>query len=212
METRLETDYSTCYFATEIVEENLSEQGLVKKAQKGDKNAFKELVKQNEHRVAATVIGMLGNCPETDDVGQETFIRFYQSLGKFRGESSVGTYLTRIAINLSLNELKRRKRRDAHFFSRGEEKMENAPDKNDRKNKTELRDIVRLGIERLDPKFRAVVVLRLIEGYSTKETAQILRLPVGTVLSRLARAQQKLKEILTPLYWETHVSEREGYG
>ncbi len=211
METRRETDYSTCHFATEIVEENLSEQELVKKAQNGDKNAFKELVKQNEHRVAATVIGMLGNCPETDDVGQETFIRFYQSLGKFRGESSVGTYLTRIAINLSLNELKRRKRRDTHFFSRGEEKMENAPDKNDRKNKTELKEIVRSGIERLNPKYRAVVVLRLIEGYSTKETAQILRLPIGTVLSRLARAQQKLKEILTPLYWETHVSEGEGY-
>ncbi len=206
METRLETDYSTCYFATEIVEENLSEQGLVKKAQKGDKNAFKELVKQNEHRVAATVIGMLGNCPEAEDVGQETFVRFYQSLGKFRGESSVGTYLTRIAINLSLNELKRRKRRDIHFFSRGEEKTENAPDKNDRKNKMELKEIVRSGIERLDPNYRAVVVLRLIEGYSTKETAQILRLPVGTVLSRLARAQQKLKKILTPLYWETSVS------
>jgi RNA polymerase sigma-70 factor (ECF subfamily) len=206
METRLETDFSTCHFATEIVEENLSEQELVKKAQNGDKNAFKELVKQNEHRVAATVIGMLGNCPEADDVGQETFIRFYQSLGKFRGESSVGTYLTRIAINLSLNELKRRKRRDTHFFSRGEEKMVNAPDKNNRKNKIELKEIVRMGIERLDPKYRAVVVLRLIEGYSTKETAQILCLPVGTVLSRLARAQQKLKKILTPLYWETSVS------
>lgn len=212
METRLETDYSTWHFATEIVEENLSEQELVKKAQKGDKNAFKELVKQNERRVAATVIGMLGNCPETDDVGQETFIRFYQSLGKFRGESSVGTYLTRIAINLSLNELKRRKRRDTHFFSRGEEKMENAPDKNDLKNKKELKEIVHMGIEQLDPKYRAVVVLRLIEGYSTKETAQILRLPVGTVLSRLARAQKKLKDILTPLYWEANVIRGEGHG
>ena len=212
METRLETDNSTYHFAIEIVEENLSEQELVKKAQKGDKNAFKELVKQNERRVAATVIGMLGNCPETDDVGQETFIRFYQSLGKFRGESSVGTYLTRIAINLSLNELKRRKRRDTHFFSRGEEKMENAPDKNDLKNKKELKEIVHMGIEQLDPKYRAVVVLRLIEGYSTKETAQILRLPVGTVLSRLARAQKKLKDILTPLYWEANVIRGEGHG
>jgi RNA polymerase sigma-70 factor (ECF subfamily) len=212
METRLEIDCQVYYFTTEIVVENLSEQELVRKAQKGDKNAFKELVKQNEHRVAATVIGMLGNCPETDDVGQETFIRFYQSLNRFRGKSSVGTYLTRIAINLSLNELKRRKRRDAHFFSRGEEKMENAPDKKNRKNKKELKEIVHVGIEQLDPKYRTVVVLRLIEGYSTKETAQILRLPVGTVLSRLSRAQKQLKKILMPLYWETNVLRGEGNG
>lgn len=212
METRLVRDFSICHFVTDTVEEKLNEQELVKKAQNRDKNAFKELVKQNEHRVAATVIGMLGNCPETDDVGQETFIRFYQSLNKFRGESSVGTYLTRIAINLSLNELKRRKRRNTHFFSRGEEKMEKAPDKNDPNKKKELKEIVHMGIEQLKPKYRAVVVLRLIEGYSTKETAQILRLPVGTVLSRLARAQKKLKEILTPLYWETNVLRGEGNG
>ena len=90
--------------------------------------------------------------------------------------------------------------------------MENAPDKNDPKKKTELKEIVHTGIEQLDPKYKAVVVLRLIEGYSTKETAQILRLPAGTVLSRLARAQKKLKEILTPIYWETNVTRGEGNG
>jgi len=212
METRLARYDSFYNFAMEIVEEKLSEQELVKKAQNGDKNAFKELIKQNEHRVAATVIGMLGNCPEADDVGQETFIRLYKSLDKFRGESSVGTYLTRIAINLSLNELKRQKRRNAYFFSRGGKKMENAPDKNDPNKKKELKEIVHRGIEQLEPKYRAVVVLRLIEGYSTQETAQILRLPVGTVLSRLARAQKKLKKILTPIYWETNVLRGEGHG
>lgn len=212
MEARLARDRPFFIFATEIVEEKLSEQELVRKAQNGDKNAFRALVKQNEHRVAATVIGMLGNCPETDDVGQETFIRFYQSLDKFRGESSIGTYLTRIAINLCLNELKRRKRRDKHFFSRWEEKMEHAADKNDPNRKKELKEVVHAGIGKLEPKYRAVVVLRLIEGYSTQETAQILRLPVGTVLSRLARAQKKLKEILTPIYWETNVLRGEGHG
>jgi len=212
METRRAQDYSICYLAAKIVEMNPNEQELVRKAKKRDKNAFKELVMRNEQRVAATVMGMMGNCPEADDLGQETFIRFYQSLDKFRGESSVGTYLTRIAINLSLNELKRRKRRNTLFFSRNEEKMETVSDKNDRKKKNELKEIVHLGIEQLDPKYRAVVVLRLIEGYSTKETAQILHLPVGTVLSRLARAQKRLKDILTPLYWETNVSKGEGYG
>jgi RNA polymerase sigma-70 factor (ECF subfamily) len=90
--------------------------------------------------------------------------------------------------------------------------MENVPDRNEQKNKKELKDIVHMGIEKLDPKYRAVVVLRLIEGYTTKETAQILRLPVGTVLSRLARAQKKLKDILTPMYWESDAFRREENG
>jgi RNA polymerase sigma-70 factor (ECF subfamily) len=193
----------------DIVEEKISDKDLVQRARNGDNNAFRRLVEQNQHKVAATVIGMLGNCPEADDVGQETFVRFYRSLDQFRGESSVGTYLTQIAINLSLNELKRRKRRNTLFFSRSEVKMETATEKNDPKKKKELKEIVRLGLEKLDPKHRAVAVLRLIEGYSTKETARILRLPAGTVLSRLARAQKKLREILAPLYWEGDVFKEE---
>ena len=206
METRVVEECPVYHLKPEILTEKISEKDLVQKARNGDNNAFKRLVEQNEHRVAATVIGMLGNCPDADDVGQETFIRFYRSLDKFRGDASVGTYLTRIAINLSLNELKRRKRKNTLFFSRNEEKMETAPDKNDPKKKKELKEIVRLGIEKLEPKHRAVLVLRLMEGFSTKETAEILNLPVGTVLSRLARAQKKLKEILLPLYWEQNVS------
>jgi len=193
-------------------EEKLNEQELVRAAKNGDKNAFKELIKKYEHQVAAIVIGMLGNCPEAEDVGQESFIRLYQSLDKFRGEASVGTYLTRIAINLSLNELKRRQRKRGRFFFRADEVMENIPDKNNRKQRKELKDIVHIGIQKLDPKYRTVVVLRLIDGYSMSETAQILKLPVGTVLSRLARAQMKLKEILTPLYWDKNDTRGEGNG
>jgi RNA polymerase sigma-70 factor (ECF subfamily) len=193
-------------------EEKLKEKELVKAAQNGDKNAFQELIKKYEPQVAATVIGMLGHSPEAEDVGQETFIRLYQSMDKFRGESSVGTYLTRIAINLSLNELKRRQQKKGRFFSRAEEGMENFPDKNEQKQRKELKDIVHMGIQQLDPKHRTVIVMRLIDGYSTQETAQILKLPVGTVLSRLARAQIKLKEILTPLYWDINDSRGEGNG
>ena len=90
--------------------------------------------------------------------------------------------------------------------------MEAASAKSDGEKRKELKEIVHLGIERLNPKYRAVLVLRLIEGYSTKETARILGLPVGTVLSRLARAQQKLKEILRPLYWERDVLGEEEHG
>ena len=146
------------------------------------------------------MIGMLGPGPEAEDVGQATFIRFYRSLERFREEASVGTYLTRIAINLSINEIRRRKRLKRYFFSKSDTTIENIPDQTDRREKNEMKKIIQQGIQELEPKFRAVLVLRLIDGYSTEETAQILKLPTGTVLSRLARAQMKLKVILTPLY------------
>ncbi len=157
------------------------------------------LIEKYEHRVAATVIGMLGFCPVAEDIGQETFLRFYQSLKKFRGESNVGTYLTRIAINLSLNELKRRKLSRKYLLSYYENKVKNLPAQDEELEKRELRELIHKALQKLEPKFRSVIVLRLIDGYSTKETARILKLPRGTVLSRLFRAQIKLKEILKPL-------------
>lgn len=97
---------------------SLSDEKLIEAILAGNDNAFKEIVRRYEARVAATVFGMLGKCAEAEDVGQETFIRFYNSLKNFRGDSAVGTYLTRIAINLSLNELKRRKRSSMFFFAK----------------------------------------------------------------------------------------------
>lgn len=128
-------------------------------------------------------------------------MRFYRSLDRFEGRSAVGTYLVRITINLCLNELKRRQRRRRLFLSSTEETMESLPDQNQgahRRNSLDNKNAVRQAIQKLDPKFRAVIVLRLIDGYSTQETASILDLPTGTVLSRLARAQKKLKKILDP--------------
>jgi len=162
---------------------NPIENELIQRARRGDEEAFQEIIKQHEHQVAATVIGILGNGPEVDDLGQETFVQF-------------GTYLTRIAINLSLNELRRRKKL-ARFLEpgplgngnsvRGQKEQEAA---------TDVRGLVRRGLQRLPADFRSVIVLRLIDGYSTRETADILRLPQGTVLSRLARGQAKLKDII----------------
>jgi len=181
-------------------EKKLHEKELLDKARSGDHSAFKELVQKHEHQVASTVIGMLGQTAEADDIGQETFIRFYRSLHRFRGDSSVGTYLTRIAINLCLNEIKRRKRNKHLTSSNSNIDIDAFPDTKRKNEKKEARTIVQQAIQQLDPKFRTVVVLRLIDGYTSKETSKILKLPIGTVLSRLARAQIKLKTILTPLY------------
>ncbi|MEZ5040789.1 MAG: sigma-70 family RNA polymerase sigma factor [Saprospiraceae bacterium] len=170
---------------------------LITAASEGDDNAFRLLVERYQNQVNATVIGMLGNVTEADDVAQGVFIRFYQSLDKFRGESGLGTYLTRIAINLSLNELKRRQRRFQRFFSfQKSEKPIDLPDRSETPERLDDRDLIANALQQLEPDFRSIVVLRLVDGYSVKETAEMLDLPMGTVASRLARAQLKLKTIL----------------
>ena len=180
---------------------SLNDLELISEARKGNEGAFAALITRYEQQVAKTVLGMLGNTPEADDTGQETFVRFYQSLHNFRGDSGLGTYLTRIAINLSLNELKRRKKSMSLFFSANilEEKEFNQPDPEDVEDSRDTKEIVQKALQSLNPKYRSIVVLRLLDQYSTKETAEILDLPIGTVLSRLARAQTKLKTILDKL-------------
>jgi RNA polymerase sigma-70 factor (ECF subfamily) len=180
----------------------LTDEVLLEKIRDGDEDAFRELIKKYEPRVASIVIRMLGNTPEAEDVGQDTFIRFYQSIDRFRGDSSIGTYLTRIAMNLSLNELKRRKRRKIFSLSTEDSQLDVMfYDHTGEQNET--KDLVEKALKQLEPKFRAVVILRLLEGYSTAETSEILGLPTGTVLSRLARGQKKLKKIFEQCMGET---------
>lgn len=184
-----------------VLQINISDNDLLKRIKEGESQAFTQLVERYRQRVAKTVIGMLGNTPEADDVGQDVFIRFYNSLDNFRGDSTVGTYLTRIAINLSLNELKKRKRKAFLFFRKDDEYYDeiDIEDAHNMDEEMDTNELVEKSLAMLDPKFRSIVVLRLIQGYSTKETADMLDLPLGTVLSRLARAQDKLKELVINL-------------
>ena len=176
----------------------MTDEEIINEIKTGNQAPFRELIERYEPKIAATVIGMLGNTPEAEDVGQEVFIRFYKAVHSFRGDSSVRTYLTRIAINLSLNELKRRKRKNFLFFHSDEDTPEIRDESGD-VSYDGIPEVIQKHIQELDPIFRSVLVLRLIEGYSTEETASILELPIGTVLSRLARAQKKLKKKLATL-------------
>jgi RNA polymerase sigma-70 factor (ECF subfamily) len=171
---------------------------LIALSRKGNMLAFRQLVERHEAQVKSTVVGMLGDTPEAEDVGQEVFIRFFKALGNFRDEAALSTYLTRIAINLSLNELKKRKRKLSWLggLKKDSPAFEMA-DASEDPERADLKDLLRKALKTLDADFRAVVVLRLIDGYSVRETAEILNLPEGTVASRLARAQKKLKTILS---------------
>ncbi|WP_218919403.1 RNA polymerase sigma factor [Longibacter salinarum] len=176
---------------------------LLARARDGQSRAFRRLVERYEDRVAATVIGMLGPGAEADDVGQETFIRFYEALDQYRGDAELGTYLTRIAINQSLKALDKRKRWYDRFWSRDEnpdaaltrEPPVDGDEEIDERDRTEL---VHRALDHLSDDHRAVVVLRLLDGYSTRETAEILDVPEGTVMSRLYRATSALETLLSP--------------
>jgi RNA polymerase sigma-70 factor, ECF subfamily len=150
------------------------------------------------------VCGMLGRGNDADEVGQQVFIRFYEALPKFRGDSSVKTYLTRIAINLSLNELQRRKRVNQRISP-----LDNAQyiASNDAEAGALDAELVEKALQRLSSDMREVVVLRLVSGYSTEETAELLAIPIGTVLSRLSIARKKLREMLTPFFGDDYGNE-----
>lgn len=168
----------------------------------GDTAAFGLLVRRYERPIAATITGMLGRCDEVDEIGQQVFIRFYDALPQFRGDSAVKTYLTRIAINLSLNELKRRKRRFTLFRPIDDDVEQDAGASTPNTD----RELIDEALKRLSGEMREVVVLRLVNGYSTEETAQMLGIPEGTVLSRLSIARKKLQLLLKPYFGEEYAS------
>ena len=176
-----------------------SERELVARARVGDADAFGEIVRRLEPRVAATVIGMLGPGPDAEDIGQETFIKLYRALPEFRGESSLASYVTRIAINLCQDERRRRKRQSGIFTATERKDVEAVADPGTVRDPLAERDLVQHGLQELPTEYREVIVLRLIDGLSTRETAQILNLPEGTVTSRLARGQMRLRDLLKPL-------------
>jgi RNA polymerase sigma-70 factor (ECF subfamily) len=157
------------------------------------KAAFAELMHRHNQLVTSTVLNMVGDMEDTKEVLQQVFIRFYKGLPNFKKNSRISTYLTRIAINQSLNLLKRRQTESRRITT-----MELTNDFVAATDNVafEHKEVVQLALLRLKPSYRAVVTLRMISGYSTEETAQILKLPKGTVMSRLKRAMDKLKVII----------------
>ncbi len=177
-----------------------SENELVKASLSGDKQAFGEIVTRYQNMVARTVKSMLGDSVFAEDIGQDVFIKLFYSLSDFRGEAKLSTYIQKIAVNFTLNEIKRRKRFFSTFSQKGNNEMyEFEVADYDTEEKKEASELVSKALKSLDPKFRIIVAMRMLQGYSTKETAEILDLPLGTVLSRLSRAQEQMKNVLRKL-------------
>lgn len=182
-----------------------AERKLVQLAASGDERAFREIVRTYEGTVAGVVTAMLGPGDDADDIGQETFIRLLRGLSSFRGDASLKTFITRIAMNASIDMLARRKRatRFISLGSRDDEvtsslAVDSGTDDAEQEQR-ERSQLVQKAVDSLDEKHRAVVVLRLLEERSTRESAALLGIPEGTVMSRLTRALQKLEGLLRPV-------------
>jgi RNA polymerase sigma-70 factor (ECF subfamily) len=170
---------------------------LIKASLSGDKLAFTEIVHRYRGMVARTVKGMIGDNAFAEDVGQEVFIKLYHSLRDFRGESKLSTYLHRITVNITLNEIKRNRRMNAPGQADELDSLRPAIlAGEDLVSRSETKELVEKALQMLEPRYRIVIVMRMLQGYDTKETAEALGLPVGTVLSRLSRAQEQMRKIL----------------
>ena len=189
---------------------DFEERDLIRQCQKGDVQAFRQLVERYEDRIYGLTCSILGDPEAAKDAAQEAFVRVYKALGKFEGRSSFYTYLYRIATNVCLTFAQREQRRPDRVSIEG---MQEASDMTlDRFLGTDepQNDIERIGLREeiqkvlnyLSPEHRAVVVLKDIKGFSQEEIAEVLDVSVGTVKSRLSRARARLRDLLLPLYRE----------
>lgn len=181
---------------------------LVIQCRKGDVDAFEVLVKRYQRKIINTAYRLTGDYEEACEIAQETFLSAYRALGKFRGEAKFSTWLTGIAMNHARNRLK--KLQSQHHYeiteihdSAGGKSGYCADDApageaiaDERLEQKETRAKVRECIGKLDGEFREVLVLRDIEGFSYDEIKESLRLPEGTVKSRLFRARESLRNCL----------------
>jgi RNA polymerase sigma-70 factor (ECF subfamily) len=177
--------------------EQLSDKEVIVRILNGNHDLYRLIVERYKKPVAAVIKGMLGDCAEAEDVGQETFIRLYNSLGDFRGDATLKTYLLKIAMNLSLNEINKRKRYSSTTISIDQVVNYSPEPEMHISERADIMEMINHSLEKLDPKQRSVFILRVVEGYSTKEAAKILKIPLGTVLSRLQRAVEEMRRLVT---------------
>ncbi|HCT64430.1 MAG TPA: RNA polymerase subunit sigma-24 [Lachnospiraceae bacterium] len=178
---------------------------LVKMAQQGDSMAFSGLIQNHERFVYNVVYRILSNHEDAKDVSQEVFLKAYRYLGKFDGRASFSTWLYRIAVNTSIDEL--RKRKSNEIISIGRERYcdtgvikKEYPDNSvgveesiiARESMAEIKQVM----ENLNNEHRVIITLRDLEGLSYAEISEITETSLGTVKSRLARARKALKDLI----------------
>ena len=185
------------------------ETALVTQARQGDSEAFNGLAERYQRNIFRLAQNITQNREDAEDVLQETFLKAYEHLPEFHGDSKFYTWIVRIAVNEALMKLRKRKWDKTVWLDEpintGEDSVareiavwEDNPEQ--RYSKEELHDILDKAVNGLAPPYRTVFVLRDMEGLSTEETAEALELSVPAVKSRLLRARLQLRDKLTGFF------------
>lgn len=172
------------------------EAGLVRAAQSGDADAFGQIVRHYQRAVYRVAYGLTRNASDADDLAQETFVRAWQAIGRFRTGEPLYPWLARIAMNQAISLFRRRKRRPETplepLLEAGRQwggGADPAKEVSDRDHAAHLE----AALAELSHEHQSVLVLRAVEGLSYDEIADVLGVPAGTVMSRLARARAELR-------------------
>ena len=193
--------------STPAPRQSLSDHELIDAAKGGDESAFAEVIARYKNPITNFLYRFLNNHEEAVDLAQETFVRVYFALERYHTNYAFSTYIYRIAANLAISELRRRKRRSVLSLTglfqseEGSDTEFQPPDKRPLADADVIdaeRDrVIAKAIASLPPKYRLPVVLRDVEGRSYDEVAEILNLGLGTTKSRISRARGMLREKLS---------------
>lgn len=178
---------------------------VVEKVQAGNVGAFDQLVEKYRQQIFSVIYNMTSNREDASDLTQETFIKAFQAIGRFRGKSSFFTWIYRIAVNTTMTFLKKRNRRRFISYENIDEEASSAEivERLTASNRSEqgalvseLQEKLNDALQKLSLKHRTVVILHEIEGLEHAEIAEITRTSTGTVRSRLHYAKQQLQSYL----------------
>jgi RNA polymerase sigma-70 factor (ECF subfamily) len=182
---------------------------LVSRAREGDTGSFSTLLQRYEGKIFRLAMNITQNREDAEDVLQEAFLKAYEHLDQFQGNSKFYTWVVRIAVNQALMKLRKRKSDRAvsldEQIDTGEDTVVREiaawdPDPEERYSRDELHSILNTAIDGLEPIYRTVFTLRDVDGLSTEETAEALELTVPAVKSRLLRARLQLRDKLTRFF------------
>ena len=189
---------------------------LVEQAQAGSEDAFADLVRRYQVRVFNLARVSTRNDADADDLAQEIFIRVYRGLRSFRGDSAFRTWLYRIAVNVTRTHAGRPSllgwfRRVEPEDAGGVDPLEALPGRDAVEDSVGYREAIDHALGRLSTDLRMAVTLRDIDGLEYREIADVLSVPIGTVMSRISRGREKLRPILAEaLGWRDRSSARSG--
>jgi len=176
--------------------EFLATSEMVADCQRGDPSAQRRLYDASHQNVYRLVVRMVG-VQDAVDVTQQVFLQVFRKIGQFSGQSQVSTWIYRVAVNESLQYLRKSKRTKMQVLD--QEPVDRSPDG---QRNVDDKELLEQALSRLEPDMRSIFLLREVEGLSYEKIAVALEIPAGTVGSRLNRARKELKQHLVELGWE----------